>query len=147
MQRLLLKSRHPLWSLTRTCHRQPLRRDRRRSYLRWQCATHSSFTPFVNAAEDVLELNYTRHQCTLLRMDAGGCSLDDLNWYLACGYQLHCKDISSKRAEAWAARVQEWFDGPSHLDRQFGWVIPGDSLDYLRPVKGAVSFRNIGLSQ
>jgi hypothetical protein len=93
----------------------------------------SALRPLVSAAEDVLQLDYNRRQRTLLRMDAGGGSLDDLNWCLARGYQLHCKDFSSKRAEAWAATVQEWFDDLHHQDRQFGWVIPADSLDYVRP--------------
>ncbi|MCA1636661.1 MAG: transposase [Acidobacteria bacterium] len=68
-------------------------------------------------------------------MDAGGGSRDDLNWLLMRGYQLHCKDFSSKRAEAWAATVQEWLPDPHHPDRQFGWVIPQDTADYVRPVK------------
>ena len=89
----------------------------------------------LGAAEEVLRLDYDRRTRTLLRMDAGGGTLDDLNWCLARGYQLHCKDISSKRAEAWAATVQEWFEDPDNPDRQFGWVVPGDSLDYVRPVK------------
>jgi len=95
----------------------------------------SCLRPLVSAAEEVLQLDYDRRTRTLLRMDAGGGTLDDLNWCLARGYQLHCKDISSKRAEAWAATVREWFEDPNNPDRQFGWVIPGDSLDYVRPVK------------
>ena len=89
----------------------------------------------LGAAEEALRLDYDRRTRTLLRMDAGGGTLDDLNWCLARGYQLHCKDISSKRAEAWAATVQEWFEDPDNPNREFGWVIPGDSIDYVRPVK------------
>lgn len=95
----------------------------------------SCLRQLLSAAEEVLGLDYDRRTRTLLRMDAGGGILDDLNWCLARGYQLHCKDISSKRAEAWAATVQEWFEDPNNPDRQFGWVIPGDSLDYVLPVK------------
>jgi hypothetical protein len=95
----------------------------------------TALRPLVQAAEEVLQLDYKLRQRTLLRMDAGGGSLDAINWLLMRGYQLHCKDISSKRAEAWAATVQEWFDDPYHPDRQFGWVIPQDTADYVRPVK------------
>jgi hypothetical protein len=94
--------------------------------------------PLVCAAEDVLQLNYQRRHRTLIRMDAGGGSLDDLNWLLMRGYQLHCKDLSSKRAEAWEATVQEWFADPHHPDREFGWVVPQDTVDYVRPVKRLV---------
>jgi hypothetical protein len=89
----------------------------------------------VTAAEQTLESSYYRRQRTVLRIDAGGGSLDDVNWCLARGYQLHCKDVSSKRAEAWAATVKEWFDDPHHPGRQLGWLVPEESLDYVRPVR------------
>lgn len=95
----------------------------------------SCLRPLVSAAEEALQLDYDGRTRTLLRMDAGGGTLDDLNWCLTRGYQLHCKDISSKRAEARAATVQEWFEDPHNPGREFGWVVPGDSLDYVRPVK------------
>lgn len=95
----------------------------------------TALRPLVQTAEDVLQLDYQRRQHTLIRMDAGGGSLDDLNWLLLRGYQLHCKDLSSKRAAAWAATVQEWFADPHHPEREFGWVTPQDTADYVRPVK------------
>lgn len=91
--------------------------------------------PLVTVAEQTLESSYYRRQRTVLRIDAGGGSLDDVNWCLARGYQVHCKDVSSKRAEAWAATVREWFDDPQHTGRQMGWLIPEESLDYVRPVR------------
>lgn len=91
--------------------------------------------PLVAAAEQTLKSSYYRRQRTVLRIDAGGGSLDDVNWCLARGYQVHCKDVSSKRAEAWAATVQEWFDDPHHPGRQMGWLVPEESLDYVRPVR------------
>jgi len=89
----------------------------------------------VTAAEDVLLLDRWHRGRTVLRMDSGGGSLDDLNWCLARGYQLHCKDISSQRAEVWAATVVEWFDDPAHPERQVGWVVPEETPDYVRPVR------------
>jgi len=91
--------------------------------------------PLVAAAEQTLESSYYRRQRTVLRIDAGGGSLDDVNWCLARGYQVHCKDVSSKRAEAWAATVREWFDDPQHPGRQLGWLVPEESLDYVKPVR------------
>lgn len=68
-------------------------------------------------------------------MDSGGGSLDDLNWCLARGYRLHCKDISSRRAAVRAATVVEWFSDPAHPEREGGWVVPEDTPDYARPVR------------
>ncbi|MET0622204.1 MAG: transposase [Pyrinomonadaceae bacterium] len=84
----------------------------------------------VAAAEEVLSLDRWRRGRTVLRMDSGGGSLTDVNWCLARGYQLHCKDLSSKRAEAWADTVAEWFDDPAHPERQVGWVVPEDAPHY-----------------
>jgi hypothetical protein len=96
---------------------------------------NTALRTLVTAAEDVLLLDRWRRMRTVLRMDSGGGSLDDVNWCLARGYQLHCKDLSSKRAEAWAATVVEWFDDPHHPERQVGWVVPEETPDYARPVR------------
>lgn len=95
----------------------------------------SALRALVIAAEDVLRLDHWRRRRTVLRMDSGGGSLDDVNWCLARGYQLHCKDISGQRAAVWAATVAEWFDDPSHPERQVGWVVPEETPDYVRPVR------------
>jgi hypothetical protein len=89
----------------------------------------------VIAAEEVLQLDFAHRQRTLIRMDSGGGSLSDVNWLLDLGYQLHCKDYSSQRAEVWASTVVEWFSDPDHKDRELGWVVPLDTPDYVRPVK------------
>ena len=60
---------------------------------------NSTLRSLVAATEEVLRLDRWRRSRTVLRMDSGGGSLDDVNWCLARGYQLHCKDISTQRAE------------------------------------------------
>jgi hypothetical protein len=95
----------------------------------------SALRSLVAAAEEVLLLDRRRRRRSVLRMDSGGGSLDDLNRCLARGYRLHCKDISSQRAEVWAAAVIECFDDPAHPERQVGWVIPEETPDYVRPVR------------
>jgi hypothetical protein len=96
---------------------------------------NTALRTLVAEAEDVLLLDRWRRGRTVLRMDSGGGSLDDVNWCLARGYQLHCKDISSQRAEVWAGTVIEWFDDPAHPERQVGWAVPEDTPDYARPVR------------
>jgi hypothetical protein len=69
-----------------------------------------------------------------VRFDAGGGSVDDVNWLLLRGYQIHGKDYSSARAGRLAASVQEWIDDPQIEGRQVGWVsLPAS--DYARPVR------------
>ena len=71
---------------------------------------------------------------TILRFDAAAGSLDDVNWLLSRGYQLHGKDYSSVRARALATTVRTWYDDPMHPGRQVG-LIGADSLDYVRQIR------------
>lgn len=93
-----------------------------------------SLRTLMEEAEEVLRSDPQRRARTVLRIDAGGGSLHDINWLLERGYQVHCKDVSSQRAGAWAATVEEWFDDPNNPDRQLGWV-PSEVSGYVRPVK------------
>ncbi len=70
----------------------------------------------------------------MVYIDAGGGSLYDVNWLLARGYQVHCKDYSSTRAQRLAASVQSWVEDPHVPGRQVGWVrLP--ATEYVRPVR------------
>lgn len=55
-----------------------------------------AFQPLVQAAEQTLGLDAAKRSRTLLRVDAGGGSLDDVNWALLRGYQVQCKDYSGR---------------------------------------------------
>lgn len=89
--------------------------------------------PLIEAAEQVLELDERRRKRTILRIDAGGGSVDDINWLLARGYQVHTKDYSRQRARKLGQSVTEWFDDPEIVGRQVGWVSLAPS-DYLGEV-------------
>jgi hypothetical protein len=93
----------------------------------------------VDATEQVLALDETRRARTLIRVDAGGGSVGDLNWLLARGYQVLAKEYSGKRAHKLAATVVEWVDDPRVPGRQIGWV-PGGAPEYVRPV-GRIAVR------
>jgi hypothetical protein len=82
----------------------------------------SAFQPLVQAAEQTLGLDEAKRSRTLLRVDAGGGSLDDVNWALERGYQIHCKDYSGQRACHLAASVTTWIEDPDEPGRQIGWV-------------------------
>lgn len=68
----------------------------------------SALQTLVLATEQTLDLDQERRQRTIMRMDAGGGSVDEVNWLLGRGYQVHCKDISTKRAEHFALSVEQW---------------------------------------
>ncbi len=76
--------------------------------------------PLVEATEQVLELDAERRARTLIRVDAGGGSVSDLNWLLGRGYQVLAKEYSGKRAHKLAATVAEWVDDPRVPGRQVG---------------------------
>jgi hypothetical protein len=88
----------------------------------------------VEAMEKTLSLDEAQRRRTVLRIDAGGGSMNGINWLLERGYHVHCKDISSRRAAHYALSVKEWVDDPSHRGRQLGWAIV-KSGDYARPVR------------
>ena len=90
--------------------------------------------PLVLAAEGTLQLDEDKRRRTIVRVDAGGGSLDDVNWLLARGYQVHCKDYSGQQATRLAKSVQEWHTDPHQPERQFGWVTETTDA-YVRPVK------------
>ena len=78
--------------------------------------------PLITAAEDVLELDQARRSHTIVRVDAGGGSVDDLNWLLERGYTVLAKDYSSRRSAHLAASVTRWYADPKVGGREVGWV-------------------------
>lgn len=67
-----------------------------------------SLRPAVLTLERVLYLDPARRRHTLLRLDGGFGSDDNLAWVLNRRYQLTAKGFSGKRAAAYAHRVKEW---------------------------------------
>ncbi len=90
--------------------------------------------PLLEAALQILNLSEAQSQRVVVREDAGGGSLEKVNWVLGKVGHFHGKDCSAQRAERLAESVKEWFDDPHPTRRQFGWVTePAD--DYVRPVR------------
>jgi hypothetical protein len=97
------------------------------------------FRTLVEAAEQILELNEAQRQRTILRVDSGGGSIDDINWALERGYQIHTKDYSRRRARKLGLSVSEWFADPAIAGREVGWVTT-PAPEYVRPV-GRIAIR------
>src|SRR5713226_5684131 len=89
--------------------------------------------PLMLAAEATLQLDEQKRCRTIVRMDAGGGSLADVNWLLARGYLVHGKDYSGQQAKRLAKSVVDWYTDPHQPERQFGWVT-GPTEAYVRPV-------------
>lgn len=87
----------------------------------------------VEAAEHTLALGEPKRRRTILRVDAGGGSVDDVNWVLARGYHFHGKDYSANRVKILVGSVA-WVTDPKDTGRQFGWVTAPTDL-YSRPVR------------
>lgn len=68
--------------------------------------------PLMHAAERTLQLDKAKRARTIVRVDSGGGSLDDLNWLLSRSSQIHAKDYSSRHARSLAKSVLVWFDDP-----------------------------------
>src|SRR6266704_942536 len=90
--------------------------------------------PLILAAEATLQLDEDKRCRTIVRVDAGGGNLKDVNWLLARGYLVHGKDYSGQQAKRLAKSVVEWYADPHQPEREFGWV--SETTDaYVRPVK------------
>jgi hypothetical protein len=92
-----------------------------------------AFPGLVEGAEQTLELDEARRQRTILRVDAGGGSIADVNWALARGYHFHGKDYSANRVRTLVDNVT-WVTDPKDTGRQFGWVTEPTGL-YCCPVR------------
>ncbi len=49
----------------------------------------------LRAAAEALDQDKAKRKRTIIRVDAGGGSVDEVNWLLGKDYQVHCKDFSS----------------------------------------------------
>jgi len=90
--------------------------------------------PLVEAAETTLHLDEAKRARTIIRVDAGAGTLDDLNWLLARGYLVMAKEYSGQRVLRLAKTVTEWVQDPNWSERSFGWVSEPPS-GYVRPVQ------------
>ncbi len=62
----------------------------------------------MQAAENALELAPERRRRTVIRLDGGAGSEEQLRWLLTRGYQVVAKGLSNRRAEALARQVRRW---------------------------------------
>jgi len=90
--------------------------------------------PLVEAAETTLKLDEAKRARTIIRVDAGSGTMDDLNWRLSRGYLVMAKEYSGRRVVRLAKTVTEWVQDPDWSERSFGWVSEPPA-GYVRPVR------------
>ncbi len=88
----------------------------------------------MKAAERTLNLTKAKRRRTIVRVDAGGGSVDDINWMLGRGYRIIAKDYSGVRVKELAKDVHEWIADPKEQGREVGWV-PSPINLYRRPMQ------------
>lgn len=82
----------------------------------------TALQPLVERAEAILALDELRRKHTIVRVDAGGGSLDDINFLLARGYKVLIKDYSAQRSARLAKSVTQWYRDPKVGGRSVGLV-------------------------
>ena len=88
----------------------------------------------LKAAERTLGLTKAKRQRTIVRVDAGGGSTDDINWLLRRGYRVVGKEYAAARVQKVVQDVQEWIADPAEQSRQVGWA-PSPLDLYCQPVQ------------
>jgi hypothetical protein len=88
----------------------------------------------VLAAQTTLELTKVQRGRCLLRVDAGGGSVSNLNWLLEQDYHILGKACSGQQARLLAKTVQEWMADPHLPAREWGWVTQAPTA-FVRPVR------------
>jgi hypothetical protein len=89
--------------------------------------------PLVEAAETTLQLDEAKRRRTIIRLDAGGGTTQDLNWLLSRGYEIMAKEYSAPRVRRLVKTVSQWVQDPDCPEREFGWVQEA-ATDSVRPV-------------
>jgi hypothetical protein len=82
----------------------------------------AALRPVVEDVESVIPLTPRQRAAVVIRMDAAGGRMDDIDWLLARGYQVHVKLYSWHHAARLAHSVQVWRTSPDHPKRQVGFV-------------------------
>ena len=88
----------------------------------------------VQAAQTTLELTPQQRGRCLLRVDAGGGSVSNLNGLLEQGYHILGKACSGQQARLLAKTVQQWMPDPHLPEREWGWVTE-EPTAFVRPVR------------
>ena len=74
--------------------------------------TAAAVQPLLADAQEALALSADQRARTIVRLDAGGGTVEEINACLKAGYQFHGKDFSTPRARRLADSVATWYEDP-----------------------------------
>lgn len=89
--------------------------------------------PLLRDAQEALQLTKEQRARTIVRLDAGGGTVEEINACLETGYQFHGKDFSTPRAKRLAKSVAVWYEDPNQPGRQVG-LVTTEATEYVWPV-------------
>jgi hypothetical protein len=95
---------------------------------------HPVLPELVSKAAAILDLDEARRKRTILRIDAHGGHVSQVNALLQQNYQVHTKEGHGGRARRLAETVTTWYDDPKVPGRQVGWVNQAPD-EYVRLVR------------
>ena len=98
------------------------------------CQLNATLQTLVSAAQNTLQLDTEQRQRTLVRIDAGGGSVPNLNWLLEQGYEVLGKACSGQQSRLLATTVQHWMTDTQVPERQIGWVCE-EPTAFVRPIR------------
>lgn len=84
--------------------------------------TVAAVQPLLRDAQDAFEFTPEQRARTIVGLDAGGGTVEEINACLEAGFPFHGKDFSTARARRLAQSVQQWYDDPKCPGRQVGMV-------------------------
>jgi hypothetical protein len=99
-----------------------------------------SVIDLVESAGATLHLNPERRAHCIVRIDAGGGTVENINWLLNEGYQLLAKVKHWKQAAKLARSVAVWYPDPKMAGREVGWV--EEPYPYDKPTR-QLAIRNL----
>lgn len=82
----------------------------------------ASLQELVGAAAEVLGLDTAQRARTVVRVDGGGGTEDDITWLLEQGYAILVKLYSWRRTEVLCRSVSTWYPDPKVAGREVGWI-------------------------
>jgi hypothetical protein len=87
----------------------------------------------ITQLEQALNLTENQRKNSILRIDGGGGSDNDINWMCARAYHLLVKTHNWQRAVKLATTVAHWYPDPKVANREIGWV--GEPHAYAKPTR------------
>lgn len=105
-------------------------------------ATCVAVQPLLADAQEVLQLTQEQRARTIIRLDAGGGTREEVNAILSAGYQFLGKEFSAKRVKKLVQSVETWYPDPTQPTRQVG-LVTAQTSEYERAlVRIALRFVN-----